>query len=85
MWSMGILGQVHHSQSQGQSLFSYISVIRHFGAVWAWPDLYGCTCDTLSVEVGVGTGVTCGVDAGVETWTAGFGSGVKGATDCHVC
>ena len=36
------------------------------------------------VEVGVGTGVTFGMTVGVETGTAGFGSGVTGATDCGV-
>ena len=52
--------------------------------MWAWPDLCGCTGATLSVEVGVGTGVTFGKAVGVETGTAGFGSGVTGTTDCGV-
>ena len=65
-------------------MFSYISVIRCFGAVWARPDLYSCRGATLSVEVVVGTGVTFGMAVGVETGTAGFGSGVTGPTDCGV-
>ena len=60
-------------------------MIRHLGAVWAWPDLCGCTGATLSVELGVGTGVTFGMAVGVETGTAGLGSGVTGATDCGAC
>ena len=48
--------------------------------MWAWPDHHGWTGATLSVEVGVGTGVTFGIAVGVETGTAGFGSGVTGAT-----
>ena len=48
------------------------------------PDLHGCTGATLSVKVGVSTGVIFGIAAGVETGTAGFGSGVMGATDCGV-
>ena len=59
-----------------------MSVIRHFGAVWAWPDLCGCTGATLGVEVGVGTRVTIGMAVGVETGTAGFCFGILGATDC---
>ena len=59
-------------------------MIRHFGAVWAWPDLCGCMVATLGVEVGVDTGVTFGMAAGVETGKAGFGSGFMGATDCDV-
>ena len=38
--------------------------------------LHGCTGATLSVEVGVGTGMTFGMPVGVETGTTGFGSGV---------
>ena len=68
----------------GSHFFSYISVIRCFGAVWAHPDLHGCTGATLIVEVGLATGVTFGMAVGVETGTAGFGSGVTGATDCSV-
>ena len=60
-------------------------MIRHLDAVWAWPDLHGCTGATLDVEVGVGTGLTFGMDVGVETGTVGFGSGVTGATDCGIC
>ena len=59
-------------------------MIRHFGALWAWPDLCGCTVATLSVEVEVGTEVTFGLVVCIETGTAGFGSGVMGATDCGV-
>ena len=66
------------------SLVTQISVIRDFGAVWAWPDLCGCTGTTLGVEVGVGTGVTFGMAVGVETGTTGFGSGVTSATNCGV-
>ena len=55
---------------------------RHFGAVWAWHDLHGCTGATLGVEVGIVTGVTFGMAVGVESGIAGFGSGVTGATDC---
>ena len=62
----------------------YISVIRCLGAVWAWPNLHGCTGATLGVELGVGIGVTFGMAVGVETRTAGLGSGVTGATDCGV-
>ena len=57
-------------------------MIRHFGAVWKWPDHHGCTDATLGVEVGICTGVTFGMAVGVETGTAGFGSGVMGGTDC---
>ena len=60
-------------------------MIRCLGAVWAWPDLYGCTGATLSVEMGVGIGVTFGMAVGVETRTAGLGCGVTGAIDCDVC
>ena len=60
-------------------------MIRHFGAVWAWPDLHGCTGATLGAEVGVGTGVTLGITVGIQTGTEGYGSVVKGATDCGVC
>ena len=63
---------------------SVTSAIRHFGAMWAWPNLNGCTGATLGVEVGVGTGMTFGMVAGVETGKAGFGSGVTDATDCDV-
>ena len=59
-------------------------MIRHFSAVWAWPACHGCTGATLGVEVGVGNRVTFGMAVGVETGTAGFGSGVTGATDCVV-
>ena len=59
--------------------------MRHFGAVWTWPDLHGCTGATLSVEVGVGTGVTSGMAVDVETGTVGFGSGVMGANDGGIC
>ena len=38
-------------------------MIRHLGAMWAWPDLHGCTGATLSVEVGVGSEVTFGMGA----------------------
>ena len=72
-------------RARGSHFFSYISVIRHFGAVWAWPDCHGFTGATLSVDVGVGTVVTFGMAVGVETGTAVFGSGVTGATDCGVC
>ena len=54
-------------------------------AVWTWPYLCGCTGVTLSVKVGVGTGMTFGMTVGVKTGTAGFSSGVTGATDCGVC
>ena len=64
--------------ARGSHFFGYISVIRCFGAVWAWPDLCCCAGATLGVEVGVGTGVTFGIAVGVETGTAGFGSGVMG-------
>ena len=60
-------------------------MIRCFGTVWAWPDHCGCTGATISVEVGVGTGVTFGMVVSVETETAGFGSGVTGTNDCGVC
>ena len=60
-------------------------MIRHFSAVWAWSDHHGCTGVTLCIEVGVGSRVTFGMAVGVETGTAGFGSGVTGATDCGVC
>ena len=59
-------------------------MIRHFGSVWAQPDLHGCTGATVGVEVGVGTGVTIGMAVGVETRTAGFGFGVIGAADFGV-
>ena len=59
-------------------------MIRHLGAVWAQPDLHGCTGATLSVEVSVGTGVTFGMAVSGETGTVGFGAGVMGATDCGV-
>ena len=70
--------------ARGGHFFSYISVIRHLGAVWAWPDLHSCTGTTLNVEWGVGTWVTLGMAVGVEIGTAGLGSGVTGATDCGV-
>ena len=57
-------------------------MIRHFGAVWAQPDLCSCTGATLGVEVGVGTGMTFSMVIGVETGTAGLDSGVLDATDC---
>ena len=60
-------------------------MIRHFGAVWAWSYLHGCTGATLGEEVGVTTGVSFGMSAGVETVTAGFASGGTGATDHGVC
>ena len=48
--------------------------------VWAsW-----LTGATLGVEVGVGTSMTFGMAVGIETGTAGDGSGVTGATDCGV-
>ena len=72
-------------RARGSHYFSYISVIRHFGAVLAWPDLHGCTGATLGVAEGVVNGVTFGVAVGVETGTAGFGSWVTGATICGVC
>ena len=53
--------------------------------MWAWPDLSGSTGATLSVELGEGTGVTFGMAVGVETGTAGLGSGVRGATACGAC
>ena len=59
-------------------------MIRHFGAVWALPDLCSCTGASLGVEVGLGTGVIFCMAVGVENGTAGFGSGVMGATDCGV-
>ena len=56
---------------------SYSSWIRHWGAVWAWPNLQGCTGATLGVaDIVKGTGMTSGT-AGV----CGFGvTGVVGAT-----
>ena len=59
-------------------------MITCFSAVWILHD-HGCTGATLSVQMGVGTGVTFGMALGVENGTAGFGSGVTGATDCGVC
>ena len=63
---------------------SYSSWIRHFGAVQAWPDLWGCTGATLGVaDVGTGTGATSGI-AGI----CGFGvTGIVGVTGrgCHKC
>ena len=60
-------------------------MIRCLGVVWAWPDLCHCTgATTLSVELDVGIGVTFGMAVGVETGTAGLGSGVPGVTDCGV-
>ena len=59
-------------------------MVRHFGAVWAWPDHHSCTGATLGVDVGVGTGVTFGIAVGVETRTAGFGSYVTDATNYGV-
>ena len=59
-------------------------MLRCLSAVWAWPNCHGCTGATLSVEVGLGTGVTFGMAVGVETGTLGFGSGFAGATDCGV-
>ena len=59
-------------------------MIRHFDAVWAWPDHHGCTGATLSVEWGVGTGVTFGMAVSVETGSVGLGSGITCATDCGV-
>ena len=70
--------------SRGSHFFSYISEIRHFGAVWAWPDLYGCAGAMLGAAVGVSTGVTFGVAVDVETRTAVFGSGVTVSTNCGV-
>ena len=58
---------------------------RHFVAVWTWSDCSGCTGATLGVEVDVGTGVTFDMAVGVDTGTAGFGSGVTGSTDHGVC
>ena len=58
---------------RGSYIFSYISVIRHLGAVWEWPDIYGCMGATIGAVVGVGTGLTFGVAAGEETRTASFG------------
>ena len=84
MLSMGILGQCIICRARGSDLFSYISVVRHFGAVWAWPDLCRCTGAALGVEVSVDTGVTFGVTAGIETGTAGFGLWVTSATNCGV-
>ena len=52
--------------------------------MWAWSDLCSCTGATYGVGVGVGTEVTFGVVVGVETGTAGFGSGVTGAMNCGV-
>ena len=60
-------------------------MIRHFGAVWAQPDLCGCSSVTLDVVVDVGTGATFGVAEGVETWSEGFGVGGIGATGCGAC
>ena len=53
--------------------------------MWAQPDRHSCTGATLSVEVDVGTVVTFGMAVGIETGTAGFGSGFMGATDCVLC
>ena len=39
----------------------------------------------FDVEVGVGTGTTFGVAAGVETGIAGSGSGVTDATNYGTC
>ena len=63
---------------------SYISWIRCLGAVWVWPDLWGCTGAMLGVAaVGTGIGATSGT-AGV----CGFGvAGIVGATGrgCSKC
>ena len=63
---------------------SYSSWIRHLGAVWAWPNLWGCRGATLGVAaVGTDTGATSGT-AGV----CGFGvAGIAGATGrgCSNC
>ena len=72
-------------RARGSHFFIYISVIRYFSSVWAQPDCLCCTGATHHVEVGVGTGVTFGMAVGVETGTAGLGSGVTGATYCGVC
>ena len=42
---------------------SYISCIRHLGAMWAWPDLLACKGAMLGVA---------GIDTGVTFWTAGM-------------
>ena len=78
-------GECIIQRARGSHFFSYICMIRHFGAVWAWPDHHGCTGATHHVKVGVGTGVTFGMAVGVQTGIAGFGSGVTGATNCGVC
>ena len=81
---MGIPGQVHNSQGQGQALLQLYLCDQAFGCCWAWPDPHVCTGATLSAELGVGTGVTFGMAVGVETGTARLGSGVTGATECGV-
>ena len=43
-------------ETRGSHFFSGIFVIRHFGAVWAWPDCHGCTGDTLCLVVGIVAG-----------------------------
>ena len=71
-------------RARGSHVFSYISVIRSVGAVWAWPDLCCCTDTTFNVEHSVGTGMTFDMAVGVEIGTTGLSSGVTGATDCGV-
>ena len=63
--SLGIFqARVLLSWARGQS-----SWIRHLGAVWAQPDLWGCTGAMLGVtDIGAGMGATSGT-AGV----CGFG------------
>ena len=41
-------------------------MIRHFGAVWVWPDHPSCTGATHDVEVVVGIVVNFGMAVGVE-------------------
>ena len=53
--------------------------------MWEWPDFGGCTGATLGAAVVISTVVTFGVAVGVETGTAGCGSGVTGVTNCCVC
>ena len=63
---------------------SYSSWIRHLGAVWAWPDLWGCTGAMLGVaDIGAGTGGTSRT-AGVCGFVV---TGVAGATGraCSSC
>ena len=65
-------------------LVSYNSCIRHLGAVWAWPNLQGCTGAMLGVtDIGTDTGVTLGTAD-----VCGLGvTGIAGATDrgCGSC